>query len=150
MPSSRREDIAMTMTSIILRSATTYLFPIIVLFSFFLLLRGHDEPGGGFIGGLLGATAFALYAIAYDVETSRRMLRVEVHQLIGLGLLLATLAGVIGLIAGEPFLTSLWTAEYDLPVLGKTKVGTPLLFDIGVYLVVVGVVLKMVYSLAEE
>lgn len=140
----------MTMTSIILRSATTYLFPIIMLFSFFLLLRGHNEPGGGFIGGLLGATAFALYAIAYDVETSRRMLRLEVHQLIGIGLLLAALAGVFGLLAGEPFLTTYWTDEWHLPVIGKVKLGTPLLFDIGVYLVVVGVVLKMVYSLAEE
>lgn len=140
----------MTMNSIILRSATTYLFPIIVLFSLFLLLRGHDEPGGGFIGGLLGATAFALYAIAYDVQTSRRMLRVEVHQLIGVGLLLATLAGVIGLLVGEPFLSTQWTDEYDVPLIGMVKLSTPLLFDIGVYLVVVGVVLKMVYSLAEE
>jgi multicomponent Na+:H+ antiporter subunit B len=144
----------MTMNSIILRSATTYLFPIIVLFSFFLLLRGHDEPGGGFIGGLLGATAFALYAIAYDVETSRRMLRVEVHQLIGVGLLLATLAGVIGLVVGDPFLSTQWTDEFFVPFItteeNGLKLGTPLLFDVGVYLVVVGVVLKMVYSLAEE
>lgn len=139
----------MTRTSIILRAATTYLFPIIVLFSLFLLLRGHDEPGGGFIGGLLGATAFALYAIAYDVETSRRMLRVEVHQLIGIGLAVASASGIIALLRGEPFLSSQWVF-LSLPILGDVKLSSPLLFDIGVYLVVVGVVLMMVYALAEE
>jgi len=139
----------MTRRSVILRAATVYLFPIIVLFSLFLLLRGHDEPGGGFIGGLLAATAFALYAIAYDVETSRRMLRIEVHQLIAAGIAFAALAGVIGLLLGEPFLTSQW-AFFNLPVFGDLKVSTPLLFDIGVYLVVIGVVLMMIYALAEE
>ncbi len=73
------------MTSIILQSAIRYLVPIIVLFSLFMLLRGHDEPGGGFIGGLLGATAFALYAIAFDVKSSRQLLRVELHKLLSVG-----------------------------------------------------------------
>lgn len=138
------------MKSIILRTATRYLFPIIALFSVFLLLRGHDEPGGGFIGGLLGAVCFALYALAYDVPTARRMLRAEEHQLIGCGLLLAATAGAIGLLAGDPFLTTYWTDELFVPAVGKIKLGTPLLFDLGVYLTVVGVVLMMIFSLAEE
>lgn len=137
------------MNSIILRAATRYLFPIIVLFSIFLLLRGHDEPGGGFIGGLLGATAFALYTVAHDVESSRRMLRVELHALMGVGLLCAVGAGMFGLIADEPFMSAMW-GVVDLPGFGEFKVGTPLLFDIGVYLVVVAFTLMVVYSIAEE
>jgi multicomponent Na+:H+ antiporter subunit B len=137
------------MTSIILRSATRYLVPIIALFSIFLLLRGHDEPGGGFIGGLLGATCVALYALAYDVPTARRMLRIEEHQLIGIGLLFAAGAGVIALVAGAPFLSTYWI-EIPIPAMGTLKLGTPLLFDIGVYLTVVGVVLMIIHSLAEE
>jgi len=137
------------MRSIILRSATRYLFPIIILFSVFLLLRGHDEPGGGFIGGLLAATAFALYGIAYSINEARSMLRTEPVRLLGVGLLMATLAGVIGLVAGDPFLTTKWMTVY-LPGMGEQKVGTPLLFDIGVYLVVVGVTLMLVFNLAEE
>ncbi len=134
------------MTSVILRSATRYLFPIIALFSIFLLLRGHDEPGGGFIGGLLAALCFILYAIAEDVAAARRMLRIEEHQLIGIGLLLALAAGFIGVILGEPFLHSYWWESPD----GSIKIGTPLLFDVGVYLLVVGVTLMIVFSLAEE
>lgn len=138
------------MNSIILRSATRYLFPIIALFSIFLLLRGHDEPGGGFIGGLLGAMCFALFALAYDVPTARSMLRAEEHQLIGMGLLLAAVAGVVGLVAGDSFLSTYWTDEFYVPAVGKMKLGTPLLFDAGVYLTVVGVVLMIIFTLAEE
>lgn len=137
------------MSSIILRAATRYLFPIILLFSIFLLLRGHDEPGGGFIGGLLGATAFALFAIAHDVGSSRRMLRVELHALMGVGLLFAAGAGVFGLLTDQPYFSAMW-GVINLPGFGELKLGTPLLFDIGVYLVVVSFTLMVVYSIAEE
>lgn len=137
------------MRSTILQTATRYLFPIIMLFSFFLLLRGHDEPGGGFIGGLLGATAFALFAVAYDVPTARRMLRIDPHQLVGIGLLAAAVAGLISVLMGDPFLSSQWATVW-VPTIGDLKLSTPLLFDIGVYLVVVGVTLMIVFALAEE
>ncbi len=135
-------------TSIIVRSAIRYLLVIIAMFSIFSLLRGHDEPGGGFIGGLLGATCFVLYALAYDVPTSRRMLRIEEHQLIGWGLLLAALTGAIGVVLGDPFLSAYWL-EGELPILGTLKLGTPLLFDVGVYLAVMGAVLMIMFSLAD-
>ena len=134
------------MTSLILSTATRYMLPLLLLFSIFLLLRGHNEPGGGFIGGLIAAAAFALYAIAYDVATARRTLGIDSRTLIGLGLLVALTSGVISLIAGQPFMTGLWS-EYAVPLLGK--VGTPLLFDIGVYLVVIGVTLTIIFGLAE-
>ena len=134
------------MTSLILSTATRYMLPLLLLFSLFLLLRGHNEPGGGFVGGLVAAAAFALYAIAYDVATARRTLGIDSRTLIGLGLLVALTSGVIGLVAGQPFMTGLWS-EYAVPLLGK--VGTPLLFDIGVYLVVIGVTLTIIFGLAE-
>jgi multicomponent Na+:H+ antiporter subunit B len=134
------------MTSLILSTATRYILPLLLLFSIFLLLRGHNEPGGGFVGGLVAAAAFALYAIAFDVATARRTLGVDTRTLIGLGLLVALSSALAALIAGQPFMTGLWS-EYAVPLLGK--VGTPLLFDTGVYLVVIGVALTIIFGLAE-
>ena len=133
--------------SLILSTATRYLLPLLLLFSFFLLLRGHNEPGGGFVGGLVAAAAFALYAIALDVTQTRQVLKVEPRVLIGVGVLMAASSGIIPLLIGKPFLSALWFKN-PLPVLGK--VGTPLLFDIGVYLLVLGITLKIIFALAEE
>ena len=85
------------MISIILRTATRFLIELLLLFSVFLLLRGHNEPGGGFIGGLVAAAAYILHAIAYDVPSTRAALRLAPDTIIGVGLLMA-LAG--GLTAG--------------------------------------------------
>jgi multicomponent Na+:H+ antiporter subunit B len=135
------------MRSLILSTAVRFLLPLILLFSVFLVLRGHNEPGGGFIGGLVASTAFALYALAYDVAQARQTLRTSPHSLVATGLLTALLSGLLPLAAGRPFLTGLWI-EREIPVLGKA--GTPLLFDAGVYLVVLGVMLMIIFSLADE
>lgn len=135
------------MGSLILSTATRYLLPLLLLFSVFLLIRGHNEPGGGFVGGLVAAAAFALYAIAYGVATARQTLGLDPGRLIGLGLLLAVSSGIIALVVGQPFLTGLWHPQL-VPVLGK--IGTPLLFDVGVYLAVIGVVLLIIFSLMED
>ncbi|NJN96396.1 MAG: Na+/H+ antiporter subunit B [Anaerolineales bacterium] len=135
------------MTSLILATATRYLLPLLLLFSAFLLLRGHNEPGGGFVGGLVGAAAFALYAIAYGVGLTRQVLRLDPIQLIALGLLIALISGVPGLLSGQPFMTGLWSGQ-AIPVLGKA--GTPVLFDAGVYLLVIGITLTIIFTLAEE
>ncbi len=134
------------MTSLILSTATRYILPLLLLFSVFLLLRGHNEPGGGFVGGLVAAAAFALYVIAFDVATARRTLGIDPRTLVGLGLLVALGSGLVSLLAGQPFMTGLWSS-YTVPLLGK--VGTPLFFDIGVYLVVIGVTLTIIFALAE-
>ena len=134
------------MDSLILRTAARYLMPLMLLYSVYLLLRGHDGPGGGFIGGLVASTAFSLYALAYDVEQARRTLRVDPHLLIAAGLLAALAGGAFSFVFLKPFLTGFWV-ERELPWPGK--IGTPLLFDAGVYLVVVGVVLIIIFELAE-
>lgn len=137
------------MISLVLRTATRYLLPLLLLFSIFLLLRGHNEPGGGFAGGLVAASAFALYSLATDVPSARRALQIDPHTLIGLGLLLALVDGVVPLLLGDQFLTGYWF-DIELPTFGHIEVGSPLLFDSGVYLVVLGVILMIIFTLAEE
>ena len=137
------------MRGLILPTATTFLMPVLVLFSIFLLLRGHNEPGGGFAGGLVAAAAFVLLSIASGVAQARRALHLDPRSLIGAGLLLMLLAGVVApVFYGEPFLTAYWW-----PVsLGEVgfSLGTPLVFDIGVYLAVAGTILLIAFSLEEE
>jgi multicomponent Na+:H+ antiporter subunit B len=137
------------MNSLILRTATRLLFTLLLLFSIFILLRGHNEPGGGFIAGLVTGGAFVLYAMAYDVGTARRALRIEPLALIGLGLLLAAGSGFLPLFSGEPFLTGKWIS-LDWLDAEPIKLGSPVIFDIGVYLVVIGASLTIILTLAEE
>ena len=135
------------MNSVILRTAARFLMPLLILFSFFILLRGHNEPGGGFIGGLLAAGAVAIYGLAFGPEAARRALRIDPRTLIGIGLLFVATAAVAGPLTGQTVLTGLWAAD---PVPGIGKVSTVLLFDTGVHLAVVGAVLLILLTLGEE
>jgi len=135
------------MTSSILQTAARLLMPLLLLFAVFLMLRGHNQPGGGFVGGLVVAASFVLYSIAFGVDAARRALLVRTSTLLGIGLLVALVSGLPGVVLGQPFMTSMWTTV----TLGSTAldVGTPLVFDIGVFLAVIGVVLTIVFTLAE-
>lgn len=135
--------------SLILNTAARGLVPLILLFSVFILLRGHNAPGGGFIGGMVAGGAFALYLLSYGIATARRAVRIRPPMLVAAGLLLALLSGVAGLVAGRPFLTGLWWDPH-LPVLGAVPIGTPLIFDVGVYLLVTGMTLAILFALTEE
>jgi multicomponent Na+:H+ antiporter subunit B len=137
----------MKTNTLILHTAALFLLPLQLIFSVFLLLRGHDEPGGGFIAGLVASAAFVLYLFAHGVPATRKILRVESHDLLAMGLLLALAAMFPGLLFGEPFLTAQWW-EFTL---GNTeiKLSTVLIFDIGVYFTVLGTILTIVMSLTE-
>ncbi len=135
------------MSSLIFQTATRGITPILLLFSLFMLLRGHNDPGGGFIGGLVAVTAFALYILAFDARETRRILRFPPHTLVVWGLLAALASGCFAWLIGEPFMKGLWV-PFDLPV--ELKLSTVLLFDIGVYLVVLGASLMILLSLSEE
>jgi multicomponent Na+:H+ antiporter subunit B len=137
----------MTSFSVIMATGARYMLPLLLLLSVFLLLRGHYHPGGGFVGGLAASAAFTVFVIAYNVELARIVLGVSPRTLIGVGLLVALSSGFFGLVIGEPFMTGLWL-PFEVPTIGS--VGTPLMFDLGVYLVVIGVVLTIVFSLAED
>ena len=134
------------MNSLILRTATVFVLPLLLLVSLVILLRGHNEPGGGFVGGLTAATAMLLHMLAFGPAESRRLLPVAPRTLIGAGLLAALASGLGALAAGAPLFTAVWT---DLEPIRGLKIGTPLLFDVGVYLTVTGVVLLIVFSIAE-
>lgn len=136
------------MNSLILRTATRLLIAVLLLLSVFLLLRGHDLPGGGFIGGLVAASALALYAIAYGYEAAAEVLRVPPQLVIGVGLALSLVAGLAGALVGREVLTGLWWIR-DVGAI-ELKLSTPLVFDVGVYLVVIGVVLTMLFALEEH
>lgn len=136
------------MISLILRTATRFLMPVLLLFSLFLLWRGHHEPGGGFAGGLVAAAAFALHSIAYNAAATRQALRLHPQTLIGTGLLLAASSGTLSLFLGQSFMTGQW-GHLDLPGIGTVTLSTPMVFDIGVYLVVMGVTLLIILALSE-
>jgi multicomponent Na+:H+ antiporter subunit B len=134
--------------SMILSAASQLLLPLLLLLSVFLLLRGHHEPGGGFIGGLVAAAAIALHLFATDIRSARGVLRIDPRTLMGIGLLVALLAAFIGPMLGDTFFAGRWI-DLWLPLVGEVHLGTPLLFDLGVYLVVIGSVLTFVLTLAE-
>ncbi len=135
------------MTSSILQTAARLLMPLLLLFAVFLLLRGHNQPGGGFVGGLVVAASFVLYSIAFGVDAARRGLLVSPSTLLGIGLLVALVSGIPGVIEGRPFMSSVWISfEAGSAVI---DLGTPLAFDVGVFLAVIGAVLTIVFTLAE-
>jgi multicomponent Na+:H+ antiporter subunit B len=113
------------------------------------LLRGHDEPGGGFIGGLVAASAFVLYAFAFGATATRRILRVDPRDLLSAGLLFALASTIPAFLAGQPMLTAHW---WELPLPGDTylKLSTVLIFDIGVYAAVLGTIMTFVINLMES
>lgn len=138
------------MNSVILRIGTRYLAGLLLVFSVYMLLRGHNEPGGGFIGGLIGSTGFILYAIACGTQDARAALRVLPQSIAMVGLGIALIAGLMAGLMGDAFFTGQWL------FIGATETekGFPLssviLFDIGVYLVVFGSVLTLVFAMEEE
>lgn len=131
------------MISLILSTASKVLLPVLLVFSFFVLIRGHYEPGGGFVGGLVAASAFALYAISNGIKEARRLFPHSMLFIV-LGLSCALVSGLLSIFLNKAAFTGLWT-DFALPVIGKLS--TPLLFDIGVYFVVIGVATSIIFTL---
>lgn len=135
------------MNSPLLSASTVLLMPLLLVYAVYLLFTGHNAPGGGFVGGMIASAAFALYAVAYSVERARHALRIPPRILIAAGLLIAVISGLPGMLQGREFMTGVWTT-FSLPSAGK--LGTPLLFDTGVFVLVMGIMLQIVFALAEE
>ena len=133
-------------SSAILRAAARTLAPMLILVSLALLARGHQEPGGGFVGGLVAASAVLMYALAFGVREARAQLRLPPLRISGFGVLIGLISALLGLFGGA-FFQALWLPA-KVPAVGK--LGTPLLFDMGVYLVVLGVGAAIVLELLEE
>jgi multicomponent Na+:H+ antiporter subunit B len=133
------------MNTLIFRTTAPLIVIVMLVFAVFVLLRGHNAPGGGFIAGLIAAAAMAVYGMAAGPALVRRAMHLPPMSIAGLGVCLAAGAGLPALFVGAPFLTGLWV----FPAIGKTQIAlsTPLLFDIGVFLTVFGTVSAIVLGL---
>lgn len=136
------------MNTIIFRTIAPFITALMLMFSVFVLLRGHNEPGGGFIGGLIAASAFAIYGIAFGVQAVNRALRFHPLAIAGAGLMLSTLSGLVSAAFGVPFMTGLWVYPEVLGV--EVPLATVMSFDVGVYLVVVGAITSIALALEER
>lgn len=136
------------MNTLIFRTIAPLLVVVMIVFSVFVMLRGHNEPGGGFIGGLIAASAIAIYGMAAGPAAVRAALRADPITFAGFGVVLAALSGLMSMAFELPFLTGLWA---DLALGDATvPVSTPMLFDIGVYLVVFGTISAVALGLEGE
>lgn len=145
----RRGDDHEGQRSVILETGARWILPVMLVFSVIVLLRGHNEPGGGFVGGLLAAAGLALQTLAFSAATVARQLPVSSRTLIGAGLLIALASGIPGAFAYDSYMASVWTSVSLPGFPDPLKLGTPLLFDIGVYFTVLGIALHMIFSLEE-
>lgn len=137
------------MKSVILQTAARPIVGLTLLVSVVVLLRGHNEPGGGFVGGLLFAAALSLHALAFSTNEARSLLRISPKTLLGAGVLIASLSTVPAMLMGEDFFRGMWFNLYVPGFDEEIKIGTPVIFDIGVYLTVAGVLLAMIFTLEE-
>ncbi|MDI6026548.1 Na(+)/H(+) antiporter subunit B [Corticibacterium sp. UT-5YL-CI-8] len=136
------------MKTLIFRTAAPFITALMLLFSVFVLLRGHNDPGGGFIGGLIAVAAFAVQGIAFGVPVVRRALYFHPMAIAGCGLLMAAFSGVLSYAFAVPYLSGLWAAPSLFGV--TVDVSTVMTFDIGVYLVVVGAITSIALSLEDR
>lgn len=180
------------MRTIILATAIRLLIPVFQIFSLYILFRGHNHPGGGFIGGLVGSIGFIFYVMSYGPKQTlkrhftlhlivgkkmdrytrarynfhigrvnafhrrkiesewkweHRLMRLEPIYFIATGLLIAITSGLPGLFGAGPYMSAEW-ADFYIPIIGRP--GTPIMFDIGVYLLVIGITLKITFVMSEE
>jgi multicomponent Na+:H+ antiporter subunit B len=134
---------------VILRTVTKIVVFIILTFGVYLFLSGHNTPGGGFIGGLVLASAIVLLYLSNDIETVQKSLPLDFKLVAATGVLLATGTGLGSLLFGAHFMSQTF-AYFDLPVFGKTELTTVTIFEAGVALAVVGVVVTIILSISED
>ncbi|MDX5474470.1 MAG: Na(+)/H(+) antiporter subunit B [Bacillaceae bacterium] len=139
----------MKVNDLILQTVTTLLAFIVITFSIYLFFAGHYTPGGGFIGGLMTSAALVLLLLAFDMKTVKTVFPIDFMTVTALGLLICVLSGVGAMVFGAPFLTHTFT-YYDFPILGETALATSVIFDVGVYLVVVGVAMTIIQTIGES
>jgi len=134
---------------IILHTVTKVASIIIFTFSIHLFMRGHHDPGGGFIGGLTTASGIVLLYLAFDIETIRKNIPFDFKKVAALGVLIAVLTGLGGVVFGQPFLTQVF-GHVELPIFGDTELASAVLFDTGVALAVIGTAVNIILSISED
>ena len=128
--------------------ATRLMLPIAAMVGIFIFLRGHNEPGGGFVAGLVISIALLMQYMASGFAWTQARQRIEYHAMIGTGVVIAGLTGAGAWLAGKPFLTSAF-GYVHLPPIEEFELATAALFDLGVFLTVLGAVMLMLYSLSR-
>lgn len=139
----------MKLNDIVIQTTAKFVLFIILAFSIFIFFNGHHHPGGGFIGGLMTSAAITLLLLAFDFETVKRILPIDFKILTASGMLIATLTGMGGLVFGVPFLSHTF-GYVHLPFFGEVELATALLFDLGVYFVVVGSALTIIEMIGGD
>lgn len=139
-----------TLDSFLLRAVIGIVFLLVNIISIYLLLRGHNHPGGGFIGGLGTGMSFILLGLVRGWEKLQEELPIPPLRVAASGVFLSILSGCLPLVVGKPFLTQYTLHLPKLPLVGELHIGTPLLFDIGVYLLVSCITVKLVIVLARS
>ncbi|QQR37986.1 MnhB domain-containing protein [Devosia rhizoryzae] len=136
------------MNTLIFRTIAPLIVSIMLVFSLYICLRGHNEPGGGFIGGLIAAASIQVLGLALGVPDTRKAMRFDPLVVAGGGVLLAAMSGLLSAFTGSPFMTSIWAylnfGETTVPL------STPMFFDLGVYLVVFGALTAVGLALASD
>jgi multicomponent Na+:H+ antiporter subunit B len=136
------------MNTLIFRTISPLVVGLILVFSVFVTLRGHNDPGGGFIGGLIAASGFAILGLSHGVVRVRQALVIHPVAYAGFGLFLAAATGLLSAVYGRNFMTGLWAFPEILGA--EVALSTPMFFDIGVYLVVTGTMTGIVLALEER
>lgn len=139
----------MKINDVILQTVTKIVVFIILTLGVYLFLSGHNNPGGGFIGGLVLASAVVLLYLAYDIETVHKGIPFDFKLVAALGVLIAVTSGLGAVFFDSHFLTQAFS-YFNLPVFGETELSTVSIFEAGVALTVVGVVVTIILSISED
>lgn len=133
------------MLQVSMRVITLFIFT----FALYLFFAGHNNPGGGFVGGLMTAAAILVLYLVFDMKVITKAIPFNFTTMISLGLLLAVFTGITSIFLGYPFLTHFF-GSFQFPVFGEVELTTALIFDLGVYLVVVGAAMTIILAIAED
>lgn len=134
---------------LILRTTSSLIIFIMLGFAIYLLLAGHNSPGGGFVGGLTTSAAFVLMYMAYGEKVVKKIIPINFRFFIPLGLLIATLTGLGALLFNVPFLTHTF-GVFHITFIGEIELATAMLFDLGVYFTVFGSMMTIILTIAED
>lgn len=140
----------MKTNNLILQTITKVIVFLILLFSVDIFFAGHYTPGGGFIGGLMTSAAIVLLLLAFDLKTVKKLFPFNYIFVAAIGLLISLLTGLSAFLTGKPFLTHAFNKHVQLPIWGETSLHTAALFDLGVFLVVVGVTMTIIQTIGED
>jgi multicomponent Na+:H+ antiporter subunit B len=139
----------MKTNNVMLHTITKIVTFIILTFSIFLFFAGHNNPGGGFIGGLMTASALLLMYVGFDMKSIKKAIPFNFVHMIAAGLAISILTGIASMLFGYPYLTQ-FDQYVTIPLLGEFHLTTALPFDLGIYLVVVGISLQIILTIAED